>query len=142
MRRLERALPQLDLSSVLPLDIWLQRAYAGQIDDASTLRSSFTTNRAYTGLRAPLRLIEENAYVPWFEARYLSEDVPYGLLVTRGIAELAGVATPAIDRVILWAQERLGKEYLTNGRVAGRDVAESRAPQRFGIRSVQELVLM
>jgi hypothetical protein len=139
---LERALPQLDLSSVLPLDIWLQRAYAGQIDDASTLRSSFTTNRAYTGLRAPLRLIEENAYVPWFEARYLSEDVPYGLLVTRGIAELAGVATPAIDRVILWAQERLGKEYLTNGRVAGRDVAESRAPQRFGIRSVQELVLM
>jgi hypothetical protein len=141
-RALERALPQLDLSSVLPLDVWLQRAYAGQIDDPSTLRSSFTSNRAYTGLRAPLRLIEENAYVPWFEARYLSEDVPYGLLVTRGIAELAGVATPAIDLVIVWAQERLGKEYLINGRVAGRDVAESRAPQRFGIRSVDELALM
>lgn len=138
---LERALPQLDLSSVLPLDVWLQRAYAGQIDDPSTLRSAFTSNRAYSGLRAPLRLVEENAYVPWFEARYLSEDVPYGLLVTRGIAELAGVATPASDRVILWAQERLGKEYLAGGRVAGRDVAESRAPQRFGIRSVQELVL-
>jgi hypothetical protein len=140
-RALEQALPQLDLSNVLSLDVWLQRAYAGQIDDASTLRSSFTTNRAYTGLRAPLRLVEENAYVPWFEARYLSEDVPYGLLVTRGIAELAGVATPSIDRVILWAQARLGKEYLAGGRVAGRDVAESRAPQRFGISSVLELVL-
>lgn len=137
----QQALPQLDVSSVLPLDVWLRRAYAGQIDDASTLRSAFTSNRAYSGLRAPLRLVEENAYVPWFEARYLSEDVPYGLLVTRGIAELAGVATPAIDRVIIWAQQRLGKEYLVNGRVAGRDVAESRAPQRFGIRSVQELAL-
>lgn len=139
---LEWALPTLDLSSVLPLDAWLRRAYAGQIDDASTLRSSFTSNRAYTGLRAPLRLVEENAYAPWFEARYLSEDVPYGLLVTRGIAELAGVATPASDRVILWAQERLGKDYLAGGRVAGRDVAGSRAPQRFGIQSVEELVLM
>jgi hypothetical protein len=141
-RALEQALPQIDLSSVLPLGAWLQRAYAGQIDDPSTLRSAFTSNRAYTGLRAPVRLLEENAYVPWFEARYLSEDVPYGLLVTRGIAELAGVATPAIDRVILWAQERLGKDFLAGGRVAGRDVAESRAPQRFGIRSVDELVLM
>jgi hypothetical protein len=139
---LEQALPRIDLSSVLPLDVWLQRAYAGQIDDPSTLRSAFTSNRAYTGLRAPVHLLEENAYVPWFEARYLSEDVPYGLLVTRGIAELAGVATPAIDRVILWAQERLGKDYLAGGRVAGRDVAGSRAPQRFGIRSVDELVVM
>lgn len=138
---LQQALPQLDLSSVLPLDVWLRRAYAGQIDDASTLRSAFTSNRAYSGLRAPLRLVEENAYVPWFEARYLSEDVPYGLLVTRGIAELAGVATPTIDRVLNWAQERLGKEYLVAGRVAGRDLAQSRAPQRFGIRSVQGLIL-
>jgi hypothetical protein len=137
----QQALPRLDLSSVLPLDVWLRRAYAGQIDDASTLRSAFTSNRAYAGLRAPLRLVEENAYEPWFEARYLSEDVPYGLLVTRGIAELAGVATPVIDQVITWAQERLGKEYLSAGRVAGRDVSDSRAPQRFGISSTPELVL-
>jgi hypothetical protein len=136
---LQQALAPLDLSSVLPLDVWLRRAYAGQIDDDSTLRSAFTSNRAYSGLRAPLWLAEENAYVPWFEARYLSEDVPYGLLVTRGIAELAGMATPAIDRVIIWAQQQLGKEYLVAGRVAGRDLAQSRAPQRFGIRSLQEL---
>jgi hypothetical protein len=29
------------------------------------------------------------------------------LLVTRGIAELAGVATPVVDKVIAWAQEKL-----------------------------------
>ncbi len=136
---LERQAPQFDLGSVLPLLAWLRRAYAGQIEDDSTLQAAFVTNRAYAGLRAPVQLVEEGAYVPWFGSRYLAEDVPFGLLVTRGIAELTGVRTPAIDDVIGWAQERLGREYLVHGRLAGRDVANSRAPQRFGIVTLQHL---
>ena len=59
--------------------------------------------------------------------------MPTGLVVTRGLAELAQVPTPTMDRVIRWAQERLGKEYLRAGRVQGRDLGETRAPQRFGL---------
>ncbi len=139
-RALEQQAPGLDLGSVAPLDAWLLDAYAGQIGDTRTLRAAFNSNRAYAGLRAPVEPTAEGRCVPAFSARYLSEDVPNGLLVTRGIAELAGVDTPLIRRVIEWAQARTGRLYLSEGRVAGRDVARSRAPQRFGIRSLAGLL--
>lgn len=141
-----------DLSSVISLAVWLHRAYPGQIEDTGTLQTSFNTNRAYAGLRAPVKPVEDvgqdsagqaagkKRYQPWFDSRYLAEDVPYGLLVTRGIAELAQVGTPTMDRVITWAQERLGRAYLVEGRVAGRDVERSRAPQRFGVHSLAALL--
>jgi hypothetical protein len=71
----------------------------------------------------------------------LSEDVPFGLVVLRGIAELADLPTPTIDRVISWAQKQLGKEYLVEGKLKGRDLVATRAPQRFGFRSLDELVM-
>lgn len=55
-----------------------------------------------------------------------------GLCVTRGIAELAGVATPHMDDVILWAQKVMGKEYLKDGKLCGKDVDSTRAPQHYG----------
>lgn len=138
-RALEAQLPGLDLHAVAPLHRWLVDAYPGQIEDPRSLRAAFNSNRAYGGIRAPVREAAGGGYEPDFGSRYLTEDVPFGLLVTRGIAELAGVETPAISRVVGWAQERMGRAYLVDGRVAGADVARSQAPQRFGIRSVAAL---
>lgn len=135
---LEGVYPDLDLSAARPLDAWARRAYAGEIADPSTLQSCFATNRSYGGLRAPMRSTDAGL-VPDFKARYLAEDVPFGLAVTRGIAELVGVATPIMDRVITWAQERLGKEYLVGGKLQGRDVSETRAPQRYGLQTLDEI---
>jgi len=131
---LARLNPTLDFRCVEPLAQWIRHAYAGQIDDPTSLHSAFRTNRAYAGLQAPVQRLGDGQCIPDFTHRYLSEDVPFGLLVSKGIAELAGMATPAMDRVIEWAQERLGRVYLVEGRVAGPDVAHSRAPQRFGIK--------
>lgn len=50
--------------------------------------------------------------MPDFNFRYLSEDVPTGLCFTRGVGELLGVKTPSIDKVLLWAQEKLKKEFI------------------------------
>ena len=50
--RLEEA---LDLSAVRPLKDWLLRSYGDAIADPSSLRSAFVTNRAYAGLKAPVR---------------------------------------------------------------------------------------
>ena len=133
---IKRTYPHLDLSAVRHVGEWIRRTYGESIRDDSTLHRCFVTNESYRGIRAPVRAVD-GGYVPDFQARYLSEDVPFGLLVTRGIAELVGVPTPTIDAVITWAQEKLGKEYLRDGRVAGKDVAETRAPQRFGHRRLQ-----
>ena len=109
--------------------------------------------------------------MPNFKYRYLSEDIPHGLVMIRGgvcslsfaqgamwcfshemvetqpqhwwprtspapgvflVAEIVGFNTPWIDKIILWAQEKLGKEYLVDGKLNGKDIHETSAPERFG----------
>jgi len=126
--------PALDLSAVRPLKAWLLRSYGDAIVDPSTLWSAFVTNRAYAGLKAPVRQVSPGQFVPDFGARYLAEDVPLGLAVSRAIAGMAGAVTPTMDRVIGWAGARLGKDYL------GQDAGEARSPQRYGLESVEQLI--
>lgn len=133
--------PDQDWDGVLPLLAWCRRSYVHDIADPSDLHTCFTTNRAYAGLRAPMQLVEENALAPWFESRYLTEDIPFGLLATRGIAEILAVPTPAIDAVILWAQEALGQDWLAGNRLIGPALATSRAPQRYNIHTPAQLFM-
>jgi NAD/NADP octopine/nopaline dehydrogenase, alpha-helical domain len=145
---LQGRFPSLDLSAVRPLAEWLQRSYPYDILDSSSLQAMFNTNRSYAGLRVPVQPqtvrmqsgLPSEGLLPDFQSRYLSEDVPFGLVPTRGIAELAGVVTPAIDRVIQWAQARLNQEYLVDGKLCGRHLAATRAPQRYGLYSMEQLV--
>lgn len=139
--RLGEQLPGFNLEEVTPLYEWLLAAYPDDIEDASSLQQAFNTNRAYEGLRLPARSVGDGRFAVDFQARYLSEDVPCGLVVVRGIAELAGVSTPAIDAVIRWAQERLGRCYLGGQSLCGADLGGSRAPQAYGITSLSQLCL-
>ena len=74
----------------------------------------------------------KGGYVPDFTSRYLTEDVPYMLVVHKGLAEMVGVSMPKIDMLLKWCQKVMEKEYLVGGGLKGRDIGESRAPQRFG----------
>lgn len=136
---LEEKYPELDLKAVRPIRDWLMRSYEPNIVDHSSLQSSFSTNKSYAGLLAPMQKTE-SGFIPDFKARYLSEDVPYNLLVTRGIAELAGVNTPMIDKVLSWAQLKLEKEYLVSGKMQGNDLQDSRSPQRYGFTSLNQFM--
>jgi len=126
--------PALDLSAVRPLKAWLYRSYGDAIADPSTLRSAFVTNRAYAGLKAPVREVSPGQFVPDFRARYLAEDVPFGLAVSRAVAEMAGLETPKVDEVMGWAGAQLGKDYL------GRDADEARIPQKYGLHDLEALI--
>mmetsp|Transcript_13026 Transcript_13026/g.36665 ORF Transcript_13026/g.36665 Transcript_13026/m.36665 type:complete len:426 (+) Transcript_13026:482-1759(+) len=133
----------LDLSSLHHVREWMMRSYGDDIADTSSIHTMLQTNKGYKGLTHPMRTVvagEESKpqYLPNFGYRYFSEDVPMGLIVTRGIAELAGVPTPNMDRVLLWCQDRMGKEYLQKDKdtgrltLTGKDLGTTRAPQTFG----------
>jgi hypothetical protein len=132
--------PALDLSAVRPLFDWLLQSYGDAIAEPSTLRSAFVTNRAYAGLKPPVREVTANwgrnsgQFIPDFRTRYLAEDVPFGLAVSRAIAKMADVQTPTMDRVIAWAGTRLGKDYL------GRDAGQARIPHAYGLDSLDRLL--
>lgn len=137
---LQKSSGEFTLNDVISLEEWLHRSYGESILDPGSLESSFTTNKVYQGLKAPVVEKREGVYVLDKNTRYLREDVPFGLLVSKGIGVLCGLETPVIDKVILAVQEFLGKEYLKNGYIQGKDIGESRIPQNYGIHTLESLL--
>lgn len=142
---LRRALEQefrsrVRLDHVLTLKEWLLDTYSTTVADGTTLAQAFRTNSAYAGLRMPVRSGPDGEWLPDYGSRYLTEDVPYGLVVTRAIAGLAGVRTPVIDEVIIGTSRWTGAEYLVDNELIGRDIARTRVPSLYGIQDLDSLV--
>jgi len=131
----------IDLDQVLGLKDWLIYSYKDLISDKSTLQSCFVTNSAYQGLRVPMKKIDNDYFLPDFQARYLTEDVPYGLVVTKSIAQLAKVDIPIIDEVILTISKWIGKEYIKGGYLEGKDIKDTRIPQNYDINNLEEIIV-
>jgi len=139
-KALKRLDSNFDTSQVKTVYQWYMAAYSASIGDSSTLQLAMNTNSAYEGLCHPMNE-QRDGYVPDFNFRYLSEDVPTGLCFTKGVACLLGVKTPTADEVLRWCQGKLGKEFLTaDGKMEGRDVKLTRAPQAYGVKTKQALI--
>jgi NAD/NADP octopine/nopaline dehydrogenase, alpha-helical domain len=129
----------VNLQRVIPVHEWLRSSYSHVTGDSSTVGSCFRTG-PIQARKAPVLEVSPGKFVPNFEYRYLSEDVPYGLVVTRALAELANVETPTIDEVVRWAQAAMHKVYLVDGKLKGPDARELPIPQRDGVSAVGDLI--
>jgi len=136
---LEAQIPNLHLPFVLPLHTSIVYGYGKAVRDPSSLRSAIATNTAYAGIRTPM-VQKEGGWVPDWNSRFFWEDIPHGLVVLRGLADLASVSLPVMDQVLLWAQDQMGCSYLVDGRLDGRDVVGSGAPKCYGITRVDDLI--
>jgi opine dehydrogenase len=63
-----------------------------------------------------------------------------GLCIYKGIADIVDVPTPMMDTILRWAQAHMGKELVVQGKLKGKDVGETAAPQRFGLMTLQDLI--
>lgn len=126
-------------AAMLPIHEWLTTAYGHVTQDISTVATCFRTG-PIQARRAPTIEVRPGKFRPDFQYRYLTEDVPYGLVATRALAEIAQVDTPAIDEVITWAQSVLGKVYLVNDKLQGPDAGELRIPQNCGVSTLADLI--
>jgi hypothetical protein len=129
----------LDLSGVVPVLDWLRSSYSHVTGDLSTVATCFRTG-PIQARKAPVTETSPGRFVPNFGYRYLSEDVPYGLVITRAFAEIANVPTPTIDEVISWAQSKMQKLYLTHGRLKGPDTKALPIPQNYGVSTLSDLI--
>ena len=132
--------PTVNTSRIGSLYKWLVDHYADQVEDKTTLLTTMRTNKAYAGLVHPMKRDKDGKYLPNFEYRYTTEDVPYGLVVFRAIATMIDVPTPTIDEIISWGQKKLGKEFLVDGKLEGRDIGDTRIPSNYGCTSFEDLV--
>jgi ketopantoate reductase len=133
-------LPDVDLSAVIPKYEWYVKTYGPAIADKSSLMAAIRTNSSYDGIRHPVIKLRSGEIVPDFHYRFLAEDIPFGLVVSRGISEIVDVPTPAIDLIVRWSQDRLGKTYLTQRGLTGPDLAATRCPQRYGFVTLHDLL--
>ena len=132
----------VDLSQVIPMYEWDIACYGNDIKDKTNLMTALRTNSGYEGITHPMIQTANGKYLPDFNHRFLTEDVPFGLVVIRGIAEIARVPTPCIDKVLSWCQDKLGKEYLVGSRLTGKDLATTRCPQRYGCATIIDILGM
>jgi hypothetical protein len=129
----------LRLDHVQSVHDWLRSSYGDVTADSSTVATCFRTG-PIQARRAPMVEAAPGEFTPNFQYRYLTEDVPYGLVITRALADIASVETPTINEVISWAQRVMNKVYLVDERLEGPDLADLPTPQNHGIFSLDDLV--
>jgi hypothetical protein len=131
--------PELNFQCVDPIFDFLLRVYNDQIKDKTNLYTAVRSNKAYEEIMHPLVETTDGRFLPDFTSRYLTEDIPFGMVPLKGMAKLLEVSTPTMDKVIAWAQELLGKEYLVNGALEGKDLHETSCPQSCGANFAYQL---
>jgi len=82
---------------------WIKEAYGVEEKDIYT---AIQANKVYSGITAPNSL----------EVRYISEDVPMGLVPISELGRIIGVATPTIDLIISLANILHDTDYRKVGR--------------------------
>mmetsp|Transcript_66177 Transcript_66177/g.110502 ORF Transcript_66177/g.110502 Transcript_66177/m.110502 type:complete len:397 (+) Transcript_66177:58-1248(+) len=134
-----KEISQVDLAIPMIKD-FLGWVYEDDKPDLTSTKTYFATCTAYKGFRSPLKQVEGGGWVPDFANRYFTEDIPLGLCIYKGIADIVGYDTPVLDMIVCWAQGHMGKEYIVNGKLTGKDVGETNAPQRFGVTTLDMLL--
>ncbi|KAL6056202.1 hypothetical protein QOT17_016241 [Balamuthia mandrillaris] len=134
---------RVDLGFVWPLQEAQVKVYEEDIEDKTSLWSTIRSNKSYRGIRTPLKQTAKGLYTLDPHHRYFQEDVPFGLVLLRSIADLVGVEVAVISMLIRWAQRLMGKEYLDEAnRLQGRNIAETAALSVYGIDSLPALAAL
>merc|ERR1712072_1305898 len=113
---------------VIPLRERLLIQYGDQIKDSSTLAKMVGTNAAYAAAKTPV-IRTKLGVMPAANHRVVLDDIGWGLCALVSIAErleVAGIPTPTtmMRMLIEWHQNMMGKEFLFNGKLRGRDCAD------------------
>lgn len=109
------------------------------IETPEELSEKINTAPGFIGIDSPMVKVE-GGYIPDKNSRYFIEDIQFGLCILKAFAEILDVKTPEIDKIATWGQNFLGKEYIVNGRLNGKDINELTIPQNKGINTTEELI--
>jgi len=131
--------PKVDLTGVKDLGQRIIEHYQKEVTDTTNLKTIFATNRGYASVKTPVSE-KDGGVIPNVGCRFFTEDIPFGLIILRDMGRLAGVATPVMDKFIVWHQDLMGKQYLINGQINPALLAETGAPSRYGIDTLEKLV--
>lgn len=115
-----------------PLKECLMYHYAELISDPTDMYSILRSNSAYAKHRITYKTVGEGLVIPDVGHKFFTTDLPYGLCIYKDLALTLGVAVPTIDKLILWNQKMVSKEFMTaSGKLDGKHVAEAVLPSMY-----------
>jgi opine dehydrogenase len=71
------------------------------VKDKTNLQTIFTSNEGYKVIKIPM-LKKEDGWHLKLDARTFVEDIPFGIVVLKDIAEKLNLETPTLDMCIEW----------------------------------------
>jgi hypothetical protein len=88
------------------------KSYVKYVAGRSSLKSIFALNLGYAGCTTPLKEVSPGRFHPAVESRLFVEDVPYGLVILKILAEIiVNFRTPRIDFMMRWHQHVRSREF-------------------------------
>lgn len=138
LHQLFAAMPDLDMSSVIPLG----EHYESPTVEAMTAKiNSIAT---FQTVMAPMKpsLVTPGKFVADTDSRLFTEDFPWGLAIIRAYCEIFEVPAPTIDKVLGWYADYLGLEYYVDGAFCGKDLARTGIPQTHGITTKEQVLAL
>ncbi len=108
--------------------------------DKKSLANKISSIKSLHNLTSPMLQTEDNKFLVDWSSRYFKADFPNGLVILKAIGMICNVLTPVMDKVIMWYQEQVDKEYITSNNEFGKDIDECNIPQNYGINSLDKLI--
>lgn len=84
--------------------------------------------------------LSSGGFQPDVKGRLFWEDMPSGLCVLKGIAEMLQIPTPTMDKMIIWHQKFMGVEFIKDGRLNPETIKLTNSPLRYGVSTLEQLV--
>ena len=131
---LKNKFPDINLSRIIPCKDRIKEHYGDQVDDYSTLKSTFNTAKMYRKSKFAMKDVE-GGVIPDVNHRHFMDDIPYGLCAVKDVAQRLGVKVPIIDHMIYWHQTIMGKSFVTGpdySYLDGTDLCETGCLSQFG----------
>lgn len=125
--------PDLDMSCVKPIVQRVREQY-GEGADYSTLQTTFNSSPWYVKSKFAMKKLGDWV-MPDLDHRHFRDDIPFGLICLRSLADEVGVAAPNMDEAIRWHQRVMGKVFLSDdGTLTGKDMVTTGVLARYGIK--------
>ena len=130
----------MEVCDKLPIDLSevdsIQKYY--ESPTPQDLTRKFHSIPSYYPLVLPMEKTAEG-YIPDFNSRFFTEDIPNGVCIIKALAQFVNVKTPTVDKVLDWYYRMTGKEYFRKDGSYGKDINETAIPQINGIDTLDKL---
>ncbi|MGL4876344.1 MAG: NAD/NADP octopine/nopaline dehydrogenase family protein [Clostridium sp.] len=141
MLKLDEELEEVTKALVLdPSDDFERIKKRFKIEKEEELTKAISIAPGFIGIKTPMIEVEAG-YIPDVNSRYFTEDIEFGTCIIKGFAEIVDVKTPFIDEIITWGQNLLGKEYMIEDKLVGKDAKDLLIPKNLGLKSKEEILL-